>query len=71
MLGVKLLLVVTGTTQQELAEAVGVSRVTIWHWLSGRSQPNRAAGEKIAKFLAERLLFNIHTADQDVEKKAA
>ena len=32
-----------GLSQRQIAERVGVGRVTVWRWLEGRSAPGRRA----------------------------
>ena len=42
-----------GLAQRELAAAVGVTRLTLWRWEVGQSQPRGARRERYAQVLAQ------------------
>ena len=44
-------LTATGTTQQDLADRVGVVKATVSHWCSGRNELSIKTAEKIAEAL--------------------
>ncbi len=44
-------LTATGTTQQDLADKVGVVKATVLHWCSGRNELSIKTAEKIAEAL--------------------
>lgn len=40
-----------GVKQKWLAETIGVTEVTVSHWVQGKAYPNRSNWEKISKAL--------------------
>jgi DNA-binding XRE family transcriptional regulator len=51
---INLLFKKSGKTVKELAVHIGVSRITVKRWMSGKSRPNTRSEEKIARFFQDK-----------------
>lgn len=49
MKSIKIIREAAGLTQEELARAVGVDRVTVANWESGKTEPKLSQARKIAE----------------------
>ena len=50
-----------GMSQQKVASALGINRLWIWAWETGRADPTRAQMERISEILDKpiTMLFNL------------
>ncbi len=46
-----------GYTQQAFADALGVSRITVSYWETGRAQPNAVNARKVGDLLGVRDIY--------------
>ena len=65
----KFIMDMKGITQTELAELSGISRVTIWKWLGGKTIPGPAYINKLSKALkCSRDAFYVQLPDDENER---
>lgn len=55
MKSIKIIRESAGLTQEELARAVGVDRVTVANWESGKTEPKLSKARKIAELCGAKL----------------
>lgn len=68
----RIICLAAGLTAEDIAERTGVSPVTAWRWIEGRSQMRGRTGLAYAELLREaipRALPNLHRADDEVARR--